>query len=94
MKSLCIKTNNIQNIEYLMNSLEYLDISDTYFSCKIFNHYTNIIIHYLGNDIDYFASNISELLTCLIFDNFEHNLLHLPLRNKTDDCIRLILVYS
>lgn len=75
MKSLCIKTNNSKSIGYLLNSLESLDIEDTYFSCKSFRHYTNIIIHYLGNDLDYFNSTISDLLTCLILDNFEHELL-------------------
>ena len=75
MKSLCIKTNNTESINYLLNSLETLDIGETYFSCKSFKHYTNIIIHYLGNDLDYFNSCISDLLTCLIFDNFEYDLL-------------------
>ena len=75
MKSLCVKTNNPQNIDYLLNSLETLDIEDTCFSCRTFKHYTNIIIHYFGNDIISFNSLISDLLTCLIFDNFEHELL-------------------
>jgi len=75
MKSLCIKTNNTKSIDYLLNSLENLDIEDTYFSCKPFKHYTNIIIHYLGNDLDSFHSSISDLLVCLILDNFEYHLL-------------------
>lgn len=75
MKSLCIKTNNPQSIDYLLNSLETTDIEDTYFSCKNFKHYTNIIIHYLGNDVISFNSIISDLLTCLIFDNFEYEFL-------------------
>ena len=75
MKSLCIKTNNSKSINYLLNSLETLDIEDTYFSCKPFKHYTNIIIHYLGNDLDFFLSTISDLLTCLIFDEFEYEYL-------------------
>ena len=75
MKSLCIKTNNTKSVDYLLNSLETLDIRDTYFSCKSFKHYTNIIIHYLGNDLDYFIGSISDLLTCLIFDEFEYELL-------------------
>lgn len=75
MKSLCIKTNNTKSVDYLLNSLETLEIGDTYFSCKSFKHYTNIIIHYVGNNLDYFNSNISDLLTCLIFDNFEPALL-------------------
>ena len=75
MKSLCIKTNNSENIDYLLNSLENLDIDNTYFSCKSFSHYKNIIIHYLGKNLEYFNSSISDLLTCLIFDNYEHEFL-------------------
>ena len=71
MKSLCIKTNNTKSIDYLLSSLENLDIGDTYFSCKVFKHYTNIIVHYLGIDYDNFIGSISDLLTCLIFDEFE-----------------------
>lgn len=82
MKSLCIKTNNTKSIDYLLNSLETLNIRDTYFSCSSFKHYTNIIIHYLGNDLDFFYSNISDLLTCLILDEFEPVLLKkISLRN-------------
>ena len=75
MKSLCIKTNNLSAINYLLNSLENLKIEDTYFSCKTFKHYTNIIIHYIGNDSNCFNSTICDLLVCLILDNFEHELL-------------------
>ena len=75
MRSLCIKTNNTKNSDYLLNSLEILDIKDTYYSCKSFKHYSNIIIHYLGNDLDYFYSTISDLLTCLTFDSLEYDFL-------------------
>lgn len=75
MKSLCIKTNNTKSIDYLLSSLENLDIGDTYFSCKVFKHYTNIIVHYLGIDYDNFIGSISDLLTCLIFDTLESELL-------------------
>lgn len=75
MKSLCIKTNNIKSIDYLLNSLETLYIEDTYFSCKPFKHYTNIIIHYLGNNLDAFLVAISDLLTCLLFNEFEYEFL-------------------
>ena len=75
MKSLCIKTNNSKSIDYLIDSLENSDIENTYFSCKTFKHYTNIIIHYLGKDINTIYSTLSDLLTCLILDNFEDELL-------------------
>lgn len=75
MKSLCIKTNNSRTIDYLLNSLETLELENTYFSCKTFKHYTNIIVHYLGDDLELFYSALSDLLTCLVFDNFEYEFL-------------------
>ncbi len=75
MKSLSIKTNNSENIDYLLNLLENLDTENTYFSCKTFKHYTNIIVHYLGSDLEHFYSAISDLLTCLVLDNLEHDIL-------------------
>lgn len=75
MKSICIKTNNSDAINYLLDSLESLEIKDTYFSCKTFKHYTNIIIHYIGNDLENFISNICDLLVCLIIELFEPYLL-------------------
>lgn len=75
MKSLCIKTNNSKTINCLLNLLEKSYIENTYFSCRTFKHFTNIIIHYLGNNLDYFYSNISDLIVCLILDNYECEIL-------------------
>ncbi len=71
MKSLFIKTNNSKSITYLLNELESLNIKNTYFSCKNFKHYTNIIVHYLGDDLNYFYNELSNILSYLIIDNFE-----------------------
>lgn len=75
MKSLCIKTNNLDNIDYLLNELNDMYIQNAYFSCKNFKSYTNIIIHYTGNDNEYFLSEISTLLSFLVIDNFEETLI-------------------
>ena len=75
MKSLCIKTNNLDTIDYLLNELNDMFIENAYFSCKNFKSYTNIIIHYTGNDNEYFLSEISTLLSFLVIDNFEEILL-------------------
>lgn len=82
MKSLCIKTNNSKSINHLLNSLENVNVDNTYFSCKVFKHYTNIIIHYLGNDLDSFYGAISNLLTCVVLDKLEpHFLKQIILQN-------------
>lgn len=102
MKSLCIKTNNSDNINYLLNELENMYIEDTYFSCKNFKSYSNIIIHYTGNDNEGFLSEIATLLSFLVIDNFEESLLKdlilknyfyfdkLELKKVTDICSEIL----
>lgn len=72
MKSLCIKTNNVKILEYLLNELKYTDIKNICFSKNQFKNYKNIIIHYLSEkDYHYFFTKISTLLSFLIIDEFE-----------------------
>lgn len=75
MKSLSIKTNNLDNIDYLLNELDNMYIEDAYFSCKNFKSYTNVIIHYTGNNDENFLSEIATLLSFLVIDNLEDDLL-------------------
>ena len=82
MKSLCIKTNNSNLLEYLLNELKYTDIPDICFCKNKFKHYNNIIIHYTGKDSSLFYSKISTILSLLIIDEVEKELLKkLILRN-------------
>ena len=39
MKSICIKTNNSDLIQYLLNELNDLELELVYFSCRKFKHY-------------------------------------------------------
>lgn len=75
MKSLCIKTNdsNLQN--YLLNELKLIDLEHIYFSQKQFKHYQNIIIHYTGEEDSNFLGIISSILSCLVIDELEETLL-------------------
>lgn len=75
MKSIALKTNNPQTIEYLENELENFDLDDCYFSCKNFKHYTNIIIHYKGNDVKSFINKLANLLSFLVIYEFEEDFL-------------------
>ena len=75
MKSLCIKTNNSKILDYLLNELKYADIKDICFSNNQFKNYKNVIIHYLSTDHPYFFSKVSTLLSFLIIDEFEDNLM-------------------
>ena len=75
MKSICIKTNNSYILDYLLNELKYIDLEFICFSSNEFKNYKNIIIHYQGNDVKSFLSQISSILSYLVIDEFEENML-------------------
>lgn len=77
MKSIAIKTNNSQTIEYLKNNLKKIYLKDFYFSCKNFKHYTNIIVHYKGNDTLEFLKEVSTILSFLVIYEYEEDFLKL-----------------
>ena len=67
MKTICIKTNNENAIEYLLKMLKNYNLEDVYFSCKKFKSFKNLFIHYKGSNLKFFLFNISEILSFLIF---------------------------
>lgn len=75
MKSLCIKTNNSDLLNYLLNELKNIELKDICFSENEFKVYKNIIIHYSGNDEPLFLSKISSILCLLVIDELEETLL-------------------
>lgn len=75
LKTVCIKTNNKNISEYLLNELEYFELQDIYVSCSDFKFYTNIIIHYVGKHSDSFLSKISALLSYTVIDFYEPSLI-------------------
>lgn len=76
MKSLCVKTNNSQVINYLLKKFEDINLDDTYISIKEFNHFNNIIIHYLGIDYIKFYNSLSNIITKCIINYYEEDLIH------------------
>ncbi len=75
MKSICIKTNNSNLLDYLLNELNYIEIEPIYISSNKFKNYKNIIIHYRGNDDKKFIHEVSCILSCLILDELEEKFL-------------------
>lgn len=75
MKSVCIKTNNSNLLNYLLNELDYIEIEPVYISSNEFKNYKNIIVHYRGNDDENFIHEISCILSCLIIDELEEKFL-------------------
>ena len=74
-KSICIKTNNKQNISYIINELDNLKIDNVYFSCKKFKNFVNIIVHYKGRAPFFFITSLSKILTYLVLDIYENLLI-------------------
>lgn len=75
MNSICIKTNNNKIINYLLNELENFKLKDVYFSYKFFSKYNNIIIHYKGENSELFYTKLSTVLSYLVIDFFEKNII-------------------
>lgn len=71
MKSLCIKTNHSDSLQYLLNELTHIDLEQVCFSCNQFKHYKNVIIHYTGIDNKLFLNKISNILSLLVIDEME-----------------------
>ena len=67
MKSLCVKTNNAEILNYLQKSFEKINLEESYISIKNFKHFSNIIIHYKGKEYTKFYTYISNTITkCII----------------------------
>lgn len=71
LKTICIKTNNKKIIKYLLEELNYFEMKDIYVSCYDFKFYKNLIIHYVGNDVQVFLTKISTLISYVIVDFYE-----------------------
>ena len=75
MSSLCIKTNNEKILTYLQNEFSSFNMLNTFYSRNEFKHYKNIIIHYTGIDKELFYTKLATILSYLVIDYFENNIL-------------------
>ncbi|MBR3002381.1 MAG: putative sporulation protein YtxC [Clostridia bacterium] len=75
MKSIALKTNNSQTIDYLQNELLNFNMDNVYFTSKQFKHYNNFIIHYKGNNEAVFINKVASLLSFLVIYEFEEDFL-------------------
>ncbi len=76
MKSLCIKTNNSDLIEYLLNELKHLELEHICFSTQKFKHFKNVIIHYKGDNNYIFLDKMSSILSLLVIDELEEEFIN------------------
>lgn len=75
MTSLCIKTNNEKILEYLQNEFSSFNMLNVYYSRNEFKHYKNIIIHYTGIDTELFYTKLATILSYLVIDYYENNII-------------------
>lgn len=75
MKSLCIKENNNEIIQFISNQLSKLGLKDFSISHRNFKIYHNTILHYQGEDFDLFYDKIASTLTNAILHFYQTRLL-------------------
>jgi len=75
LKSYCIKTNNIQILDYLLNEFENVKLDNLYISKLKFKFYTNFIVHYKGKDLNSFYTAFSEILSSTIIKFYEKDII-------------------
>lgn len=66
MKSICIKTNDLSKIDYLLEELDEISMDKMYLSSYKFKIFQNVIIHYSGEYkkefLEIVASKIANLI--------------------------------
>lgn len=82
MKSICIKTNNESLKKYLLKNIKVLELEDSILSCYKFKIFENLIIHYLGDDEDYFIEEISYCLANAVIDIYEESIIDSIIKNN------------
>jgi putative sporulation protein YtxC len=75
LKSLCIKTNNSNIVNYLLNELDSICLDKVFVSKLKFKVYTNVIIHYKGNNLEAFFNSISNIISSAILKFYEPNII-------------------
>ena len=75
MKSYCIKTNNKKIIQYLLDQIEQINFEDIYYCEKEFKIYKNVMLHYVGKNIDEFICFVSDLISNTVIKFYEEKTL-------------------
>ncbi len=82
LKSFCVKTNNNQIIDYLLNEFENLEFENLYISRLKFKLYNNFIVHYKGKDLDSFYNIFSNIVSSAILEFYEKTLIRRIIDNN------------
>lgn len=71
MKSFCIKTNNREIINYLLNKFDKIDFANISYIDRKFKIYNNFIVHYTGENLEEFYKILGNILTDTIIKFYE-----------------------
>ena len=71
MISICLKSSNINLLNSLEQLLDKVSFERIYYSQRKFKIYNNLIIHYLGNDVNEFYNIFSDLISSFTINHFE-----------------------
>ena len=75
MKSFCIKTNNREIIDYLLNKFDKIDFANISYIDRKFKIYMNFIVHYTGEEIENFYKILCNIITETILEFYEINII-------------------
>ena len=75
IKSFCIKTNNNDILNYLLDYFNDNPPENMYFSLNSFKIYDNAIFHYKGNNLELFYDYISKVFLDIIIHFYEKKLI-------------------
>ena len=75
MNSLCIKTNNTEILNYLLERIKGIDFENITYSKNKFKIYENVIIHYLGKNSSEFYEFLCNLLQEVVIEFYEGKLI-------------------
>ena len=75
MKSFCIKTNNREIINYLLNKFDKIDFANISYIDRKFKIYMNFIVHYTGEEIENFYKILCNIITETILEFYEINII-------------------
>ena len=71
MKSFCIKTNNREIINYLLNKFDKIDFANISYIDRKFKIYNNFIVHYTGENLEEFYKILGSIITDTIIKFYE-----------------------
>lgn len=75
MKSFCIKTNNEEIIEYLLNKISKIDYLNIYYCNKTLKKYQNIILHYREDEVDKFINVVTNIIIDTIINFYQEGII-------------------